>query len=167
MPLGHGIAGGVALSGLPLAVTAAGTDSRWAKDIGERVGYVPDSIICVPLFYEDRVIGALELLDKVGAPSFTPADLNTLSLFAHQAAVTIEQSRTRLLGERAARGRRSGPTAPTRERLGDADRARPRASRLARARAARARGRARRATASSPRAARSSAPSRATRGPSR
>ena len=96
VPLGHGIAGGVALSGLPLAVAEASRDPRWAKDIGERVGYVPESIVCVPLFYEDRVIGSLELLDKEGASSFTPADLHALSLFAHQAAVTIEQSRTRL-----------------------------------------------------------------------
>jgi GAF domain-containing protein len=96
LPLGHGIAGGVALSGLSLAVAEASSDPRWAKDIGERVGYVPESIVCVPLFYEDRVIGSLELLDKEGAPSFTPADLHALSLFAHQAAVTIEQSRTRL-----------------------------------------------------------------------
>jgi GAF domain-containing protein len=96
VPLGHGIAGGVALSGLPLAVTHASSDPRWAKDVGERVGYVPDSIVCVPLFYEDSVIGSLELLDKEGAPSFSPADLHALSLFAHQAAVTIEQSRARL-----------------------------------------------------------------------
>jgi GAF domain-containing protein len=96
MPLGHGIAGGVALSGLPIAVSNASSDRRWAKDIGEKVDYVPESIVCVPLFYEDRVIGALELLDKEGAPSFTPADLHTLSLFANQAGVTIEQSRTRL-----------------------------------------------------------------------
>jgi GAF domain-containing protein len=117
VPLGHGIAGGVALSGLPLAVTSAGADPRWAKDVGERVGYVPDSIICVPLFYEDRVIGALELLDKVGAASFSPADLNTLGLFAQQAAFTIEQSRTRLsasallaaaVGARGADARRLG-----------------------------------------------------------
>jgi GAF domain-containing protein len=96
VPLGHGIAGGVALSGLPLAVTHASSDPRWAKDIGERVGYLPDSIVCVPLFYEDGVIGSLELLDKEGAPSFSAADLHALSLFAHQAAVTIQQSRTRL-----------------------------------------------------------------------
>jgi GAF domain-containing protein len=116
--LGHGIAGGVALSGLPLAVTAAGTDPRWAKDIGERVGYVPQSIICVPLFYEDRVIGALELLDKIGAPSFSPADLNTLGLFAQQAAFAIEQSRTRLSASAllaAAVGARGGDA----QRLGD------------------------------------------------
>jgi len=96
VPLGHGIAGGVALSGLPLAVAEASSDPRWAKDIGERVGYAPESIVCVPLFYEDRVIGSLELLDKETATSFTPADLHTLSLFAPQAAVTIEQSRSRL-----------------------------------------------------------------------
>ena len=92
VPLGHGIAGGVALSGMPLAVSSASSDPRWARDIGSSVDYAPDSIACVPLFYEDRVIGALELLDKEGASGFTPADLNTLSLFANQAAVTIEQS---------------------------------------------------------------------------
>jgi GAF domain-containing protein len=95
VPLGHGIAGGVALSGMPVAVSSASSDPRWAKDIGSSVDYEPDSIACVPLFYEDRVIGALELLDKEGAPSFTPGDLHTLSLFADQAAVTIEQSRQR------------------------------------------------------------------------
>src|SRR6266536_2683684 len=67
VPLGHGIAGGVALSGLPLAVSNASKDPRWAKDIGDQVDYRPDSIVCVPLFYDDRVIGALELLDKEGA----------------------------------------------------------------------------------------------------
>jgi GAF domain-containing protein len=92
VPLGHGIAGGVALSGMPLAVSSASNDPRWAKDIGSSVEYTPDSIACVPLFYEDRVIGALELLDKEGTSGFTPADLHTLSLFADQAAVTIEQS---------------------------------------------------------------------------
>jgi GAF domain-containing protein len=92
VPLGHGIAGGVALSGMPIAVSSASTDPRWAKDIGDRVGYAPDSIACVPLFYGDRVIGVLELLDKDGAQSFSPTDLHTLSLFANQAGVAIEQS---------------------------------------------------------------------------
>jgi GAF domain-containing protein len=96
VPLGHGIAGGVALSGMPLAVSSASSDPRWAKDIGKSVDYAPDSIACVPLFLEDRVIGALELLDKEGDTAFTPGDLHTLSLFADQAAVTIEMSRLRL-----------------------------------------------------------------------
>jgi GAF domain-containing protein len=54
---------------------------------------MPNSILCVPLFYEDAVIGVLELLDKEGAGSFDDGDIATLSLFANQAAVAIGQSR--------------------------------------------------------------------------
>jgi GAF domain-containing protein len=93
VPLGHGIAGGVAISGQPMAVSNAQQDERWAAEIGERVGYMPNSILCVPLFYEDAVIGVLELLDKEGAGSFDDGDIATLSLFANQAAVAIGQSR--------------------------------------------------------------------------
>jgi GAF domain-containing protein len=96
VPLGHGIAGGVALSGLPVAISNVSSDPRWARDIGGSVDYTPSSIACVPLFFDDRVVGSLELLDKEGDTSFTPADLHTLSLFANQAAVTIEQSRMRV-----------------------------------------------------------------------
>lgn len=92
VPLGHGIAGGVALSGQPMIVSDVQQDERWAAEIGERVGYMPDSILCVPLFYEDSVIGVLELLDKEGS-SFDEADIRMLGLFATQAAVAIEQSR--------------------------------------------------------------------------
>ena len=72
---------------------AASSWPRWAAEIGERVGYTPESILCVPLFYEDAVIGVLELLDKEGAPSFDEDDIRLLSLFANQAAIAIEQSR--------------------------------------------------------------------------
>ena len=41
-----------------------------------------------------EIIGVLELLDKEGASSFSPADMEALGLFANQAAVSIEQSRT-------------------------------------------------------------------------
>ena len=56
--------------------------------------YTPESILCVPLLYNDGVIGVLELLDKEGAPSFSQADMDALFLFANLAAVAIEQSRT-------------------------------------------------------------------------
>jgi GAF domain-containing protein len=48
----------------------------------------------VPLFYDDQIIGVLELLDKEGAPSFSATDTAALGLFANQAAVAISQSRT-------------------------------------------------------------------------
>jgi GAF domain-containing protein len=90
LPVGHGIAGGVALSGQPMAVSDVQHDERWAVEIGERVGYTPETILCVPLFREDGLIGVLELLDKEGAP-FDEADITTLSLFGRQVAAAIEQ----------------------------------------------------------------------------
>jgi GAF domain-containing protein len=95
VPLGHGIAGLVAVSGQPMAVADAAQDARQASDIAEATGYIPKSILCVPLIYGERVVGVLELLDKIGAPSFGAHDLDTLALFANQAAVAIEQSRAR------------------------------------------------------------------------
>jgi GAF domain-containing protein len=104
VPLGHGIAGLVAVSGQPMAISDARSDPRQAADIAQSVGYTPGTILCVPLFYDDEVIGVLELLDREGAPSYSAADMATLGLFANQAAVAIEQSRNQqnlaaLLGE--------------------------------------------------------------------
>jgi GAF domain-containing protein len=104
VPLGHGIAGLVAVSGQPMAISDARSDPRQAADIAQSVGYEPESILCVPLFYEEEVVGVLELLDREGAPSYSSADMATLGLFANQAAVAIEQSRNQqnlaaLLGE--------------------------------------------------------------------
>src|SRR5215218_274795 len=53
VPLGHGIAGLVAVSGQPMAVSDAESDPRQAADIAQSVGYTPQSILCVPLFYHE------------------------------------------------------------------------------------------------------------------
>ena len=103
VPMGHGIAGHVAATGQPTATSGA-TDPRQAREIGESVGYIPRTILCVPLFYSDRVIGVLELLDKSNDATFSAVDMHVLGLFANLAAVALEQSRTRdnlsaLLGE--------------------------------------------------------------------
>jgi GAF domain-containing protein len=104
LPLGHGIAGLVAASGQPMAISDPAGDPRVAPEIVEALSYVPRSILCVPLSYNDRVIGTLEVLDKDGGASFDTRDIETLGLFARQAAVAIMQSRTSqsigaLLGE--------------------------------------------------------------------
>ncbi len=92
VPLGHGIAGIVAMTGQPMAIADAQQDERLAIDIATSVNYIPQNILCVPLFYNDCIIGALELLDKIDEVSFRPFDMETLGLFANMAAVAIAQS---------------------------------------------------------------------------
>lgn len=98
VPLGHGIAGLVAVSGQPIAVSDADEDPRQAADVARQIGYTPNAILCVPLVYEDRIIGVLELLDRLDGAAFSARDMSTLGLFANQAAIAIIQSRTRASG---------------------------------------------------------------------
>jgi GAF domain-containing protein len=93
LPAGTGIAGLVAATGQPMAVTGVQQDPRHAADVAQRMGRQPRSLLCVPLFLEDDVIGVLEVLDKRGAPGFGANDIATIGLFANQAAVAITQSR--------------------------------------------------------------------------
>lgn len=69
VPLGHGIAGLVAVSGQALAIADVVGDPRHAADVSRVLGHVPQSILCVPLLHNERVIGVLELLDKEHAPA--------------------------------------------------------------------------------------------------
>ena len=94
VPVGQGIAGLVAVTGQAMAVSDVQHDPRHASDLARQIGYRPQSILCVPLFYDDEVIGVLELMDKTGQRGFRPEDIETLGLFANLAAVAIGQSRT-------------------------------------------------------------------------
>ncbi|MDQ2741039.1 MAG: GAF domain-containing protein [Chloroflexota bacterium] len=97
VPLGHGVAGLVALTGQAMAVSDAVNDPRQASDIAEKIGYQPQSLLCVPLFESDSIIGVLELLDKASGASFTPVDMDLLGHFANLAGVAIAQSRVQSL----------------------------------------------------------------------
>ncbi len=92
VPMGQGIVGYVALTGQPLAVSNVQQDPRFARDTAAKTGYVPRSILAMPLLLRDRVIGVMEVLDKISAPSFGLQDMELLALFARQAAIAIDQS---------------------------------------------------------------------------
>ncbi|HEY7035496.1 MAG TPA: GAF domain-containing protein [Thermomicrobiales bacterium] len=89
----RGLAALVAATGQPMAVADVARDGRLAAQIAADLGYVPANALCVPLAYDERTIGVMQLLDRRGAPSFSVDDVRQLSLFANQAAVAISQSR--------------------------------------------------------------------------
>lgn len=98
LPLGRGIAGLVAVSGQPLAVANAQQDPRHARDIAEQVGYLPNTILAVPVTdAEGSVIGVLELLDRQGAPTYGLDDMELLGRFAELCSLALAQRRAHAL----------------------------------------------------------------------
>jgi len=94
VPLGHGIAGLVAVSGQALAVANAQEDPRHAKDIAAQSGYLPTTILAVPVTDADgTVVGVLELLDRQGQATYDLGDMEALGAFAEQIAIVLEHRR--------------------------------------------------------------------------
>jgi GAF domain-containing protein len=91
-PMDKGIAGYVVMTGQPLSVSNVRQDPRFNQDFAKSTGYVPNSILASPLLAGDRVIGVMEVLDKINEPSFGIQDMELLALFSNQAALAINQS---------------------------------------------------------------------------
>lgn len=91
-PLDKGIAGYVVMTGQPLAISNVRQDARFNQDFAKSTGYVPNSILAMPLRAGERVVGVMEVLDKINAASFGIQDMELLGMFAHQAAIAIDQS---------------------------------------------------------------------------
>jgi GAF domain-containing protein len=94
IPLDQGIAGYVAMSGQPIAISDVAQDARFNRDFAQSTGYVPQSILATPLSSGERILGVMEVLDKIDAPSFGMQDMELLGLFARQAAIAIDQAQS-------------------------------------------------------------------------
>ena len=95
VPIGVGIAGTVAATGQPIAISAPEQDPRFSSDIARSIDYLPSSILCVPLRHGDTTLGVLEALDKEGRDTFTADDIELLAYFAEIAALATEHARRR------------------------------------------------------------------------
>ncbi len=92
-PYDKGIAGYVFMTGNPIATSNVKEDKRFNQDFAKSTGYIPNSILASPLISsDDRVIGVMEVLDKIDAKSFDMHDMELMGLFAQQASMAIEQS---------------------------------------------------------------------------
>jgi GAF domain-containing protein len=87
LPLTRGLASYVVRTGQALVVEQVEHDPRFARDIAERVGYVPSSMLVTPIV-DDRgdVVGALSVLDRGGQSGDA---LSIASAVAEQAALLL------------------------------------------------------------------------------
>jgi GAF domain-containing protein len=89
VPIDRGIAGWVVSSGQPLAVGDVAADPRFAREFAQQTGYVPRSILAMPLETELEMLGVIEVLDASDAAEDPAASIDLLAVFARQAAMAL------------------------------------------------------------------------------
>jgi hypothetical protein len=89
LPPGMGISGAVVESGVGQAVPECRNDPRFAKQIAAGTGYVPHTMVVVPLRRGDRIVGVLSVLDRRDGSAYGPADVMRAELFAELAVTAL------------------------------------------------------------------------------
>ena len=92
IPIDQGIVGYVVMTGQPIAISDVEEDPRFDREFATKTGYVPRSILAMPLHWQEEIIGVMEVLDKIDSPNFGMHDMELMGLFANQAAIAIAQS---------------------------------------------------------------------------
>jgi eukaryotic-like serine/threonine-protein kinase len=92
LPPGTGIAGQVVEAASPEAVPDCRTDPRFAARIAAGTGYVPYTMLIVPLLRRGHSIGALSILDRRDGRGYRQDDIEPAALFADLAVKALDVS---------------------------------------------------------------------------
>jgi putative nucleotidyltransferase with HDIG domain len=91
VPLGRGIVGDVARTGRAEVVDDAAADARWGGDAD--ASFTTRGILTVPLIARGRVVGVLQMLNRVDGAGFDADDLRRMELFAGPLAAAVANAR--------------------------------------------------------------------------
>jgi hypothetical protein len=87
---GTGIATHVVASGRPEAVARCREDPRFAREVAARTGYVPNTMLVLPLGPSERPFGVLQILDRLDGEAFGPGDIERGMAFAELALTALD-----------------------------------------------------------------------------
>jgi putative methionine-R-sulfoxide reductase with GAF domain len=90
LPPGEGISGSVVSAGEAEAVPDCRSDPHFAEQIAAGTGYVPHTMLVVPLKRGDQAIGVLSLLDRRDGQAYGPGDMDRATLFAELALTALD-----------------------------------------------------------------------------
>ena len=89
---GEGVAGVAAASGETLFVENVNKDPRFSPRIDDMTGFKTRSIVCLPLVYEDKVLGVIEVANLADFQGFIKGKAPYLKVLADYAAIAIHNA---------------------------------------------------------------------------
>lgn len=81
----------MASTGEILNITDAYSHPKFNQEIDKTTGYVTETILCMPIAFEDQIVAVAELINKSGGP-FTKEDEEVFAAFSAFAGVSIHNS---------------------------------------------------------------------------
>lgn len=91
LKIGQGIAGWVAEKGEPVIISDVYNDPRFFRYVDSKTEFVTKNMICVPLKSRDRILGVLQVMNRMEG-CFSEEDLECAMIFANQIAMAIENA---------------------------------------------------------------------------
>ncbi len=92
LPAGRGVVGRVSTLGQPIISNDTARDERWEGEVVKE-GFHTNSVLAVPLIAKERVVGVLEVINKLDGSLYVEEDTELLTTFASQAAIAYENAR--------------------------------------------------------------------------
>lgn len=102
IPSGKGIAGWVVENQEPTIVDDVRTDERFFSSVDDHFGFETHSVLCAPIVGGNRVLGVVEVLNKIKGHTFTVDDLTLVTLLCRFAGELLHTMEERVATERAA-----------------------------------------------------------------
>ncbi len=92
LQMGQGIAGWVGAERTALRLDDASRDPRHDPHIARLTGLVPHSMLCVPMLYDGRLHGVIQVINRLDGSLFGDDELRLVQTLADHAAVAIEKA---------------------------------------------------------------------------
>lgn len=91
IPMGIGIVGFCSEENVSLALSDVNRDPRFYRSISQKLGYPTYSILCVPMFKNGRVYGAIQLINKKSNNTFTKGEIAVIDYIATHVAEYLDK----------------------------------------------------------------------------
>ena len=101
LPPGSGLVWQAINERKPFLVADVREDPRWAGTFDKNTGFETRSLLIVPMVAQDKVLGAIEVLNKRDGSLFGKDDAQLLMALASQAAVALENARLYTMTDKA------------------------------------------------------------------
>lgn len=90
VPIGQGIVGFVCENQQVMNLSAVDDNNMYLRAISDSVGFDTKNLVAFPIIIRGVSFGCLELLNRMGQPTYTDADLEVLSTICDAASKVIE-----------------------------------------------------------------------------